>query len=203
MIQYNLILDMDGIFTKPSFTYDKYGKCLKHFGSNDSLMLKLFIEEVIEKRAYVKNVSIMSGDRNQGLAISVARLLDLGLVDRLFSFGNEEKYAAIKELTVGPTIYVGDDIYDLPIFEEVAIAATVASAPAALKAKADYVSDQDGGEGALADILWWLMTVKFGISVPQVIEAKCCSSEVRQRVMLKANEVRKRFNQAWEGKDEG
>lgn len=73
-------------------------------------------------------------------------------------FGDEDKihaYEKIKaDLGVGDAdcFYMGDELFDIPVLERVAFAATPPHAPAAVKRAVHYVTKRAGGFGAVREI---------------------------------------------------
>jgi YrbI family 3-deoxy-D-manno-octulosonate 8-phosphate phosphatase len=49
-------------------------------------------------------------------------------------------------------VYVGNDVNDLPCFQEVAFAVVVADAHPDVRKKADFILNQKGGDGAVREV---------------------------------------------------
>lgn len=142
-----LISDLDGIFTSSCFTYTIDGKAAKTFSANDAHVAKLVIP-------LVKDFKIITGETDEtGFAISLKRMKDVGLDKYLVRVASKDKYSWIKENYGSFNVaYFGDDIFDLPIFNDCAFSATTSSALPILRDSVVYESPQKGGEDAFADM---------------------------------------------------
>lgn len=142
-----LLLDVDGVLTDGKIYLGNHGEELKSFHVRDGSAL------VRGQREGLK-IALISG-RYSGSVELRARELGIsevyqGIADKLpiveelmerYSCGEEE------------TAYIGDDRTDLPVFQRVGFAITVADAhPAAVKA-ADYQTARRGGEGAVMEVV--------------------------------------------------
>lgn len=138
----NLILDVDGVLTTGQMIYSCSGKEYKVFGSDDNDALSLCSK--------VFNIHAVSGDKN-GLSITQARVqghmhLKLDLVS------THDRVDWIKKhYNLAETIYMGDGIFDVLVFNQVAYSIAPAnSCDSALKV-ANYVTKRPGGSGAVTE----------------------------------------------------
>ena len=83
-------------------------------------------------------------------------------IDALYQ-GQQNKTAAFQtlcreyQLQPAEIAYIGDDLIDLPIMNRVGFAAAVNNAVAEVKAMAHVVSARTGGDGAVREILEFIM----------------------------------------------
>jgi 3-deoxy-D-manno-octulosonate 8-phosphate phosphatase (KDO 8-P phosphatase) len=65
----------------------------------------------------------------------------------------------LAELGLSPeqAVYVGDDLMDLPIVRRVGLGVAVANAVDELKEQADYVTVRRGGEGAVREVIEYIL----------------------------------------------
>jgi N-acylneuraminate cytidylyltransferase len=62
-----------------------------------------------------------------------------------------------RELAPGRVLYLGNDVNDLPCFEQVGWPVAVASAHASVRAAARAVTTVPGGHGAVREIASWIL----------------------------------------------
>lgn len=138
-----LVFDVDGVFTAGPFLYTIDGKFAKIFGPHDNDGIKM-IRDKIDIRA-------ISADK-RGFEITKKRIQDdmkisLTLVDekdRLNWFKNNFK-------NLEEVIYMGDGIHDAEIFDLVGYGIAPNNAFYVAKDKADFVTNTNSGEGAVAE----------------------------------------------------
>ena len=140
-----LLLDVDGVLTDGSLYFGNQGEELKAFNIKDGLGIKFLQRNGIR-------VGIVTGRTSQLVA---NRARDLGI--EIVIQGREDKLAAIRELIAGQGIhlsevaYMGDDLPDLSAIAGVGFGMTVANAVTAVKREAHWVSQYNGGEGAVRE----------------------------------------------------
>ena len=138
-----LILDVDGTLTDGGIYYDSTGNELKKFSVKDGAGL------VALRRAGVQ-VMICTGRECEAVR---RRAADLHLEYVYQNVSNKAAFLRdfFKEhgLSREETAYCGDDWNDLAAMALCGFVACPADAAAAVKARADYVCPQKGGEGAV------------------------------------------------------
>lgn len=138
-----LILDVDGTLTDGGIYYDSTGNELKKFSVKDGAGL------VALRRAGVQ-VMICTGRECEAVR---RRAADLHLEYVYQNVSNKAAFLRdfFKEhgLSREETAYCGDDWNDLAAMALCGFVACPADADAAVKARADYVCPQKGGEGAV------------------------------------------------------
>lgn len=142
----NFVLDVDGVLTSGSFIYSENGKLYKIFGPHDAYALKLIANKI--------NVHFISADL-RGFEISKKRVNDMGFEITLVS--EDERLAYIENnYDLETLIYMGDGDVDAIIFDRVKIAIAPKNArPKALE-KATFITNNIGGQGAVADACEYL-----------------------------------------------
>jgi 3-deoxy-D-manno-octulosonate 8-phosphate phosphatase (KDO 8-P phosphatase) len=147
-----LMLDVDGVFTNGWLIYDSNGNDLRCFDSQDgtgALLLKavgidtVFItiraSKPIEKRA-----------DELGMELYVAMPKDK-VFDEILN-----KYGVIPE----EVCYVGDDIADLGIMRRIGVPIAVANATRLIRDIAVYVTEKQGGSGAVREVTDLILEVQ-------------------------------------------
>ena len=141
-----VLLDVDGVFTDGGLFYTEAGESSKRFNTLDGLGLKLLQQAGITP-------AVVTGRDSAALR---TRLAALGITHAVF--GTEDKLPAANQLlaTLGlnwsQAAAMGDDWPDLPLLAHAAFAAAPANAHAEVKARAHYVTQATGGNGAVREL---------------------------------------------------
>ena len=141
-----LILDIDGVLTDGRIYLLPDGNEVKVFNTLDGHGIKML------QRAGVE-VAVISGRSSPA---AEHRMQQLG-VQHYYS-GVTNKIAAFKELlkkthiTAEECAYVGHDLHDLPIMNEVGFCAAPPNACEAVLHSAHFITRKGGGEGAVREI---------------------------------------------------
>jgi 3-deoxy-D-manno-octulosonate 8-phosphate phosphatase (KDO 8-P phosphatase) len=70
--------------------------------------------------------------------------------DKLVAYEDLLKKLGLKDENA---LFMGDDLFDLPVLERVGFSATVADAQPAVRKKVDYVTKKSGGQGAVREVI--------------------------------------------------
>ena len=149
-----LICDVDGVLTKGEVYLDNTELELKAFNIKDGLGIKLLQQSGVE-------VAVITGRKSQ---VVERRMAELG-IKHIYQ-GQQDKIAAFESLLdilgLNPeqVAYVGDDLPDLPLMRRSAIGIAVADAHFSVKDKADWITFNDGGYGAVRDIADLILDAK-------------------------------------------
>ncbi len=144
-----LILDVDGVLTDGTKEYDSNHNVLsKKFLCKDFTAIKRFIAAGIQ-------VVMISGDEwNRSMAekrnidFYCSRGTDLSLDKSRYLEMFAEKYNVdIKDMA-----FVGDDYFDLSMFESLEFTVCPSDAPQTIKQKAKHVCERAGGQGVLVEL---------------------------------------------------
>lgn len=145
------LTDCDGCLTDGGMYYSEKGDELKKFNTRDGMGFSL-----LRKRGIV--TGIITGE-NTRITETRARKL---CIDELHQ-GVDDKLSVVKQLAdryqidLTEIAYVGDDINDMDVLKNVGFPCTVNNASDAIKKSARYVSDLNGGDGAVRDIIEFIL----------------------------------------------
>lgn len=140
-----LLLDIDGVLTDGKLYYGSGGAEFKAFNVKDGLGIKLL------QRAGVE-VGVITARQSE---MVIRRCAELG-IETLIQ-GREDKRQAFSELiaTTGWPLeqiaYMGDDLPDLAIINQVGLGMTVADASKTVCEQAKWQSRFKGGDGAVRE----------------------------------------------------
>ncbi len=150
-----LLLDVDGVMTDGTLYFDETGKEIKGFSIYDGHGIRLL------QRARI-GVGIISGRTS---AVVAWRAKELGIEDvRMGSRDKEADYEMIRakhRLEDTTVAFIGDDLIDLPLLRRVGFSIAVASAMDAVKQEVDWVTKKRGGEGAVREVIDFILSVQF------------------------------------------
>lgn len=146
-----ILTDVDGILTdgKVNFFVNSEGKIeeFKSFHTQDGIAVMLC-------RSAGIICGIITGRRHP---TTVARAENLGFKYMYQGFltkkGPLQDILKREGLTPQEVCYIGDDITDLPLLQEVGFSATVPNAVDVVKERVDYVTKRVGGDGAFREII--------------------------------------------------
>ena len=141
-----LILDVDGVLTDGQFLLTEQGEELKSFNVKDGHGLRMLMAEGVE-------VVMISGRSSKAVDF---RAKDLGIREVYQGVRDKgplcEKIIRQRNLRKDQVCCVGDDLPDLPLFEQSGISFAVSDASPVIKDLATYTTRQRGGRGAVREV---------------------------------------------------
>ena len=149
-----LIMDVDGVLTDAGMYYTESGDEFKKFNARDGMGIELW-------RNSDGKTMFVSGE-NLELIKRRAEKLKIDYV----LLGIKDKYNAVKEvldkggIKLEEAAFIGDDINDLPLLQKVGFSACVADGIEEVKKVVDYITKRKGGEGAVRELVDFLLKYK-------------------------------------------
>lgn len=139
------VFDVDGVLTDGSLHYGLNGEEVKVFNTLDGHGLKMLQESGVE-------LAIISGRSSEALAkrsrdLGITQLF-MGVPDKLKVFQHLLESLSLQEADVAG---IGDDVVDLPFLIRCGFAVCVPSAPRYMREHVHYVTDAQGGRGAVRE----------------------------------------------------
>jgi 3-deoxy-D-manno-octulosonate 8-phosphate phosphatase (KDO 8-P phosphatase) len=141
-----LVLDVDGVLTDGRIIIDDRGRESKHFNVRDGHGIKLLLKTGIEVVFLTGRTSRVVAHRAQDLGV---REVDQGARDKVMIF---EGMLIKKNMKAERVAYMGDDMVDIPLFRRVGLSITVADACEEARQAAHYVTEKEGGKGAVREV---------------------------------------------------
>ena len=146
-----IIFDIDGVMSDGRLHYTGDGELFKTFFTRDGLGISLARQSGIKLAA-------ITGRRSKIVATRCKELkFDAIYQGHLYKTTAYEKLKQDYCLADEQFAYIGDDLVDLPIMVKVGFAATVADAVSDVKKIAHFISDFNGGEGAVRQIIEFIL----------------------------------------------
>ncbi len=163
----NFIFDVDGVFTDGKFHYSEEGKLLKVFGDADNDALSIL-------KQYM-HIEMVTGDK-RGFPISKKRIhVDMGYPISLVSTFDRKKWIEDR-FDLAETIYMGDGLFDVLVFEHVGYSIAPENAFYNTKNAANWVTTNKGGEGAVAEACFHVLADFFNKSITELLHEPIVSS---------------------------
>lgn len=152
-----VVLDCDGVLTGGELYYGPYGEALKVFDARDGLGLILLRAAGVKRAVLTGRASTMVARRCRDLRFEAIKLARF------------DKEAALAEIwaetgrTAAQTLYMGDDLLDLPALVLAEVAVTVPGAPAVVRDRCHLVTRAEGGRGAVREVCDLLLLARGGL----------------------------------------
>ncbi|MCW8890290.1 MAG: 3-deoxy-manno-octulosonate-8-phosphatase KdsC [Sedimenticola sp.] len=146
-----VIFDVDGVLTDGTLFLGDDGQEYKAFNSKDGFGMKLLLKSGID-------IGIITARTSDVVKI---RMKSLGI--KYVFQGQQQKAAAYESLrddlglTNEQIAYVGDDVVDLPVMQQVGLAITVQDGHPLVKQQAHWQTQQPGGRGAAREVCELIM----------------------------------------------
>jgi len=146
--------DVDGVMTDGGLYYSDSGEEFKRFNSLDGHGLKML-------RASGVEIALITGRTSRCVA---ARAQNLDIV-HVYQ-GVENKLEAMVDLlnklklSRDAAAYMGDDVVDLTVMRHVGMAVTVPDAPLLVREHSHYITQRNGGHGAVRETCEMIMSAQ-------------------------------------------
>lgn len=141
------IFDVDGVLTDGAVWLFPNGEHVRKMNNKDSFAL----QHAIKKRY---KIAIISGGSSEAVRL---KLNGLGIKDVFLKVENKmtifNKYIVENKLQKDNVLYMGDDLPDFEVMQQCGVATCPKNAAIEIKNISDYISDRDGGEGCVRDIV--------------------------------------------------
>lgn len=141
-----LLMDCDGVLTDGRLYFSESGEALKVFDVRDG-------QGLVSLHAAGFRTGIISG-RNSKIVETRARELGVEFVRQGASNKIEifEQIVAAANILPEETAFVGDDLPDVSLFALVGFAVAVADAAIEAKNAAHFITEKNGGRGAVREV---------------------------------------------------
>ena len=147
----SFVFDIDGVLSDGSIQITAEGDQLRTMSTREGLAITMAL-----KKGY--NIAIISGGNSKTV---LHRFKYLGITDVFLAVDDKIKvlhqYFKDKNITLENVLYMGDDIPDYYAMKECGVATCPKNAVVEIKEISDYISDKNGGEGCVRDIIEQVM----------------------------------------------
>lgn len=146
-----LLLDVDGVLTDGRLFFDQNGDEYKCFHARDGLGIKALQSSGVA-------VGVMSGRVSKAVRLRMQQLdvehIYQGCTDKNIAYGKIKKQLQLSDSQIA---YVGDDLIDLAIMQQVGMAVAVQDAASVCQDYADWTTATPGGLGAVREVCDFIM----------------------------------------------
>ena len=147
-----LLTDVDGVLTDNGVYYTEQGEVMKRFSIRDGMGV-----ERLRKLCGIET-GIITGEMSPSVARRAEKLqireLHLGIKDKL---GRLTEIMERLSLQPEEIAYIGDDVNDLEIMARAGITGCPGNAMPAVRCIANYVCENNGGDGAFREFAEWII----------------------------------------------
>lgn len=160
------IFDVDGVLTDGTIQVNTQGEMFRTMNIKDGYGLKTAVEQGYD-------VCVISGGTNEGVRV---RLQNLG-IEHIFLGAQQktkilEDFLKTKNLQPENVLYMGDDLPDFEIMQEVGLPTCPQDAVPEIKAISKYVSHKKGGKGCVRDVIEQVLKVQGKWAITEGVSAK-------------------------------
>jgi 3-deoxy-D-manno-octulosonate 8-phosphate phosphatase (KDO 8-P phosphatase) len=145
------IFDVDGVLTDGNLYMNDAGEEIKAFNTLDGHGLKMLQLSGVELALITGRTSRSVEMRAKNLGI---KHLYQGVENKLETL---TKLLAALKLEPSAAMFMGDDVVDLPAMRNCGFAVCVPAAPAIVKKYAQFITQADGGRGAVREACEFIM----------------------------------------------
>ena len=135
-----LIFDVDGVLTNGIVTVMPDGQLVRQMNIKDGFALRAAVNAGLK-------ICVITGGKNEGVK---TRLQNLGIKD--VYLGAHDKIEHV--------LYMGDDVPDYPVMKLVGLPCCPNDAAQEIQQVSKYISDKNGGEGCVRDIIEQILRVQ-------------------------------------------
>jgi len=170
-----VIFDVDGVLTDGLLNYGYDGELFKQFNVKDGVGIKLLQQYGIE-------VAVITAKDSRPLQ---QRMHDLSVAHFYPGCNNKNLAftALLKTLSIHAeqVAYVGDDVIDLPVMNQVGLAIAVQDAHDFVKKTADYITLLKGGQGVAREVADLILDAQFDLNLlyNDMVQGHCEDKEVQ------------------------
>ncbi|AZQ44389.1 KdsC family phosphatase [Nonlabens ponticola] len=147
------VFDVDGVLTDGRLLISESGELLRTMNAKDGYAMKTALNNGYK-------VCIITGGKNEGVK---SRLVGLGVTDVFLNANDKiiqlEQYMKKHGLQAHEILYMGDDMPDIPVMQEVGLACCPQDAIPEVKAVSHYISHKHGGDACVRDVIEQVMKV--------------------------------------------
>ena len=150
-----VITDVDGVLTDGGRYYDKKGESIKKFHTRDGMGINLLLRNKIPTIILTKEKSLIVKKWAKDMNITS---LYWGAIKKELELPKIIKKFSVKKSEI---IFIGDDVNDLNLIEEVGFSACPNDANSNIISSVDYICTKKGGEGCFREISDMILSAKF------------------------------------------
>lgn len=141
------VFDIDGVLSQQTIMMDENGGPMRTINLRDGYALQLAV-----RKGY--KIGVISGGNSEAFK---KRLNILGIEDVFLKVSDKKRvfteFLTLSDIHPEEVLYMGDDIPDFEVMEMAGVAVCPADADSEIKQISNYISDKNGGEGCVRDVI--------------------------------------------------
>ena len=137
--------DIDGVWTDAKMHYTENGDFMKSFSTYDGMGVEMLRNKNIETVIMTSENSSIVLRRAEKLKIKEVYIDEKNKLERL------KKICSDKAIQLNEVAYIGDDINDIEVLENVGLSALTNNSPIKQQIKVNYITEKKGGDGAFRE----------------------------------------------------
>ena len=141
------VFDVDGVLSRDLSPLDETGEPMRTANVKDGYAIRIAISKGFP-------IAIISGAKNENIR---KRYNNLGIKDIYLAAKNKtvcyNEFLSMNNLNAENVLFMGDDIPDYELMLLSGIPTCPADAVSEIKAVSKYISDRNGGEGCVRDVI--------------------------------------------------
>ena len=149
-----VLFDVDGVLSDCTLYLGPNNLEIKRFNVKDGLGIEMLHQAGIETGVISGRPGQSTLERMQSLKM---KYIHLAVKDKMAVY---EGLLEALNLTDANVAYMGDDLPDLPLLKRVGLSACPADAVAAVQAQSQFVSQYNGGQGAVRELCDFILAGK-------------------------------------------
>ncbi len=149
-----MAFDVDGVMTDGGLYLSDSGQEFKRFNTLDGQGMKMLRASGVEIAVITSRTSHCVTKRAQELGIEHLYQGAENKLEAMLNLLNKLK------LSRDAAAYMGDDVGDLTVMRHVGLAISVPDAPLVVRENCDYVTQRDGGHGAVREACEFIMSAQ-------------------------------------------
>ena len=157
-----IISDVDGVLSDGKIYLTESGDEIKSFNVKDGCGIVSILKQGIEFAVITGRFSNILKKRMSGLNV---KYVYQGVKDKVDSYNH---LISKLQLTPEETLYIGDDVIDLPILALVGVSVAVHDSHPLLLSEVDLITQNPGGSGAVREITDIVLQAHGNLSVKEV-----------------------------------
>ena len=139
--------DIDGVWTDAKMHYTEDGDFMKSFNTYDGMGVEMLRNKNIETIIMTSENSNIVLKRAKKLKIKNVYIGEKNKLERL------KKICSDKKIELNEVAYIGDDINDIEVLNNVGFSALSNNSPIKNQIKVDYITEKKGGDGAFREFV--------------------------------------------------
>ena len=140
-----VVTDIDGVWTDAKMHYTNDGDFMKSFSTYDGMAVQMLREKGLETVIITSENSKIVLERAKKIKIENIVLNEKNKLKKL------KEICASKKISLKEVAYIGDDLNDVEVLENVGFSALSNNSPIKDKVNVDYVTVRKGGDGAFRE----------------------------------------------------